>query len=126
MNDGYMVYSYCWYRHLMIKFACTRYCLVEGIDNSVSSDGKEITMQIGVSNSMGYIRKVAVNQQDGGVLYLDCYSAFGGLNGSIGAIDKYTIQLEEDTNVIALYRGANTYEIILEKDIEGNWKRVER
>lgn len=92
---------------------------------SVSSDGKEMTMQIGVSNSMGYIRKVAVTQQDGGVLYLDCYSAFGGLNGAIGAKDIYTIQLEEDTNVIALYRGANTYEIILEKDIEGNWKRVE-
>lgn len=92
---------------------------------SVSEDGKEMTMQVGVASSIGYIRSVSVNQQQGGTLYLDCYSAFGGLNGSIGAKGKYTIPIEEDTKVIALYRNFNTYEIILEKNNDGDWERVD-
>lgn len=91
---------------------------------TVSKAGSEMTMQVGVAGSMGFIRSVLVNQQRNGVLYLDCYSAFGGLNGSIGAKGNYTIQIEEGTNVIALYRDFNTYEKILEKDSEGNWERV--
>ena len=42
----------------------------------VSSDGTEMTLEIGVGSSIGYVRKVAVHQQQGGKLYLDCYSAF--------------------------------------------------
>ena len=52
---------------------------------SVSGDGREITLDIGVAASRGYIRKAAVSQQYGGKLYIDCYSAFGGINGRIGA-----------------------------------------
>ena len=51
-------------------------------DYRVSADGKEITLNIGVASSIGYIRDVKVHQQYGGKLYLDCYSAFGGSNGS--------------------------------------------
>ena len=92
---------------------------------AVSEDGKEMTIQVGVASSIGYIRNVSASQQYNGILYLDCYSAFGGLNGSIGANGKYTIQIEEETNVIALYRKHNAYEIILEKNSDGNWERVE-
>ena len=91
---------------------------------SVSEDGKEMTIQVGVTSSIGYIRKVSVHQQHGGKLYLDCYSAFGGINGSIGAKNEYTIQIEADTNTIAVYRSPNAYEIIFEKDTNGNWNKV--
>ena len=62
---------------------------------TVSADGSEMTIDVGVAASMGYIRKVSVHQQDGGKLYLDCYSAFGGHGGSWGAKSTYTIPLDE-------------------------------
>ena len=93
-------------------------------DFSVSEDGSEMTITVGVSTSIGYVRKVSVHQQHGGKLYLDCYSAFGGINGSWGAKNEYTIQLDEDTEIIALYRSPNCYDPVLEKDANGEWQRV--
>lgn len=94
------------------------------VDFSVSEDGSEMTITVGVSTSIGYVRKVSVHQQHGGKLYLDCYSAFGGINGSWGAKNEYTIQLDEDTEMIALYRSPNCYDPVLEKDANGEWQRV--
>lgn len=93
-------------------------------DYSVSEDGTEMTVKLGVASSAGYIRKAAVHQQQGGRLYLDCYSAFGGFNGSIGAREEYTIPLAEETEVIAICSGGNGYQAVLEKDGDGNWQRV--
>lgn len=83
-----------------------------------------MTITVGVSTSIGYIRKVSEHQQHGGKLYLDCYSAFGGINGSWGATSEYTIQIDEDTEMIALYRSADCYDPVLEKDANGEWQRV--
>lgn len=44
---------------------------------SVSGDGREITLDIGVAASRGYIRKMEISQQMGGKLYIDCYAALG-------------------------------------------------
>lgn len=93
-------------------------------DFSVSEDGSEITINVGVSSSMGYIREVSVHQQESGKLYIDCYCAFGGLNGSIGAKNVFTLPLDEDTTVIAIYRNENCYEEILKKDDNNVWHRV--
>lgn len=93
-------------------------------DYSVSTDGKEITIKIGISSSMGYIRDVSVHQQHGGKLYLDCYSAFGGVNGSIGAKDTFTFDLNDDTTIIAVYRNSNAYEEVLVKAEDGSWQRA--
>ena len=94
-------------------------------DFSVSEDGTEMTITVGVATSAGYIRKVSEYQQHGGKLYLDCYSAFGGINGSWGAKKKYTIKLNEDTEMIAIYRSVNCYDTVLEKDEDGNWQYTE-
>lgn len=91
---------------------------------SISQDGREITMDIGVASSMGYIRKVAIHQQESGKLYIDCYSAFGGVNGSVGAKTSFTLPLDEDTTMIAIYRNANCYEEVLRKDADGTWQRI--
>ena len=64
---------------------------------SVSGDGREITLDIGVAASRGYIRKMEISQQMGGKLYIDCYAAFGGINGRIGAKSSFTLPLDEDT-----------------------------
>ena len=54
-------------------------------DYAVSADGTEIIIYTGVASSAGYVRKASTHQQQGEKLYLDFYSAFGGVNGSIGA-----------------------------------------
>lgn len=94
-------------------------------DCSVSEDGTELTITVGVSTSIGYVRKISAHQQHGGKLYLDCYSAFGGINGSLGAKNEYTIQLDEDTEMIAIYRSVNCYDTVLEKDENGIWQYAE-
>lgn len=91
-------------------------------DYSVSEDGKEITIKVGVSSSVGQIRKITVSQQFGGKLYLDCYGAFGGINGSIGAKDTFTFPLLDDTAIIAFNRGGAYQEVLL-KGEDGSWKR---
>ena len=95
-------------------------------DYTVSSDGKKITINVGVSSSMGFIREVKVHQQQGGKLYLDCYSAFGGLNGRIGAKDTFTFLLSEDTSSIAVYRNSDCYETVLVKNADGLWQRADQ
>lgn len=89
----------------------------------VSDDGKEIALDVGEASSAGYIRKVAVHQQQGGKLYLDCYAAFGGVNGSVGAKSRYVLPLDEDTEIIALYVGKDVYEPALQKTADGEWVR---
>ena len=93
-------------------------------DYAVSDDGTSMTITVGISGSVGYIRKVSVRQQEGGKLHLDCISAFGGINGSSGAKSEFVIPLDENTNTIGLYRNGNTYEVVLEKDASGEWNRV--
>ena len=95
-------------------------------DYPVSSDGKKITINVGVSSSMGFIREVKVHQQQGGKLYLDCYSAFGGLNGRIGAKDTFTFLLSEDTSSIAVYRNSDCYETVLVKNADCLWQRAKQ
>jgi len=93
-------------------------------DYFVSADGKEITVNVGVSSSMGYIRDIKVHQQQGSKLYLDCYFAFGGLNGSIGAKNSFTFELTDDISVIAVYRSLNCYEEVLVRTDDGSWQRA--
>lgn len=75
---------------------------------------------------MGYIRDVRIHQQEGGKLYLDCYAAFGGLNGSIGARDTFTFALDDDTSIIAIYRNPGCYEEVLTKVEDGSWQRASK
>ena len=93
-------------------------------DYAVAEDGSAITLEIGVADSAGYIRRLAIHQQGGGKLYLVPYAAFGGINGSIGAESRYTLPLAEDTTSIALYRADNAYEVVLQKDADGLWQRT--
>lgn len=92
---------------------------------SISDDGGEITLNMGVASSSGYIRKVVIHQQEGGKMYIECYSAFGGINGNIGAKTVYTLPLDEETTTIGIYRNTNAYEEVLKKDSDGVWQRVQ-
>ena len=84
-------------------------------DFSLLDDGKALTVQIGVASSMGYVRSLESVGVKDGVLLLNAYSAFGGLNGSVGAKDTYALPVAEDVSAVALCRGSGNYEIVLEK-----------
>ena len=93
-------------------------------DFAVSDDGAAITLELAAADGMGGIRKAEAAQQQGGKLYVDCYRAFGGFHGTIGAQDRFTLPLAADTESIALYRNESAYQTVLEKDAAGNWQRV--
>lgn len=93
-------------------------------DFYVSEDGKEITLKTGISSSMGYVR--GFKDEGGGVKphKLIFYSAFGGLNGSIGAEDTFTLEVAPDDTEIYFNRLKKGYELILVKnESTGQWER---
>ncbi len=96
------------------------------MDNfSVSEDGSELTFRVGIASSMGYIR--AFRDEGGGVKphYLKFYSAWGGLNSSLGARDEFTLALSPEDTEIYVYHGENGYDLALQKDeATGEWRRV--
>ncbi len=94
-------------------------------DYAVSEDGTKMTVTVAVASSAGYVRKVSERRQQDGVLEVDCYAAFGGINGSWGAKAEHTIRLLKDTEVIALCRADGQYEPVLAKDENGSWQRVD-
>lgn len=94
-------------------------------DYSISNDGSIMKIDVGVGSSVGSIRKVNVHKQEDGKIYLDFISAFGGINGSIGAKSTFEIPIDKDCQEIAIYRSNNQYETVLKKDIDSDkWIRV--
>lgn len=92
---------------------------------TVSEDGAAMEIRTGVAASMGYIRDMSV-KKDGEEVYLTFYSAFGGLNSSLGAKNTFEIPLDESSAKIYIYRGESGYELILQKNAETNrWERTE-
>ncbi|MGM9615492.1 MAG: hypothetical protein ACI3W7_08190 [Oscillospiraceae bacterium] len=94
-------------------------------DFVVSEDGREMTFQVSVGSSMGYVR--GYKDEGGGVKphYLKFYSAWGGFNSSIGAKSEYVLQLEPEDTEIYVYHGDSGYELALKKDASsGEWHRA--
>lgn len=94
-------------------------------DFVVSEDGSKIIFKVGVGSSMGYVR--GYKDEGGGVKphYLKFYSAWGGINSSIGANDEYVLELQPEDTEIYVYHGDGGYELTLIKDAaSGEWYRV--
>ena len=94
------------------------------VDYSVSEDGTAINLGVQVSSSMGYIRGFKNN--GGGVKphYLIFYSTFGGLNSSLGTVNSFVLELEEDDSEIYFNRPDGGYELVLVKDTKiGEWTK---
>ncbi len=94
-------------------------------DFVVSEDGTEIQFTVGVGSSMGYVR--GFKDEGGGVKphYLKFYSAWGGLNSSLGAKFEYTLKLDPSDTEIYVYHGEEGYTLALRKDIKtGKWFRA--
>ncbi len=92
---------------------------------TLSEDAETMTVKAGPAGSMGYIREVSV-KREGDRLCLVFYSAFGGLNSSLGAKSQFTFSVSDEMTEIAVYRGEGQYEVVLQKETEtGAWVRVD-
>ena len=94
-------------------------------DFAVSENGGELNFRAGVTSSMGYIR--AFRDEGGGEKphYLKFYSAWGGLNSSLGAKSEFTLPLSEGDTEIYVYHGEGSYNLVLKKDeVSGEWRRA--
>lgn len=92
-------------------------------DYTVSEDGTEIILNISLASSMGFVRDY--KDEGGGVKphYLHFYSAFGGLNSSLGAKNKFVLEIAPDDTEIYFYRGNGGYALVLEKNEQtGVWE----
>ena len=91
----------------------------------VSEDGKELKFTIAVGSPMGYVRGF---KDEGGSVkphYLKFYSAWGGLNSSIGAKSEYVLKLDPNDTEIYVYHVDSGYSLALKKYIEiGEWFSV--
>lgn len=103
-------------------FIRNRYVAVT--DYSVSENGQQMTLTVSVPASIGYVRKVKTHR-NGAELCLDFYSAFGGMNGKIGARSSYTVELDDSVSVISVYRGDSGYEYVLVRGYDGTWNKMQ-
>ena len=89
------------------------------INFSVSGDGSVITIETTLSGSMGYIRDMKTERINDAV-YCSFYSAFGGLNSSIGAKSRFEIKLDDSSAKIYFDRGKGPADLVLEKNTATN------
>ncbi|MDE7243046.1 MAG: hypothetical protein K2O18_03585 [Oscillospiraceae bacterium] len=91
-----------------------------------SDDDSVITMQTSVEESIGYIRAINTNWQDNAV-YCSFYTAFGGLNSSIGAKNEFTLKLNDSVSKIYFDRGNENNVLVLQRNsADGVWVRPDR
>ena len=89
----------------------------------ISSDGKTMTLKVGITGSAGYVRKM--KRTSGSTNhYYTFYSTFG-INSKFGSNDTYEIDLDSDSDEIYFYTGNKGYKLVLVKNIAtGEWQKV--
>ena len=93
-------------------------------DYSVSADGTQIKMRVGVASSMGYTRSSRAHL-GGFNQYLKFYTPFGGFNSSLGDRDTFVLEIDPvNCDEIYFYHGDGGYTMVLQKDpLNGQWYR---
>lgn len=92
-------------------------------DFKVSSDEKTMTLVVGVSNSLGYVRKMKrTSGSTNG--YYTFYSTYG-INSKLGSKDTFEIGLDENVDEIYFYTGNKGYRLELVKNTAtGKWEKI--
>ena len=96
-------------------------------DFRTEEDGGAVTVEVGVSSPMGYVR-TAKEHREGDALYVTVYSAFGGHNGSIGARDSFELTTPDSCRAIYFYSESapdTDYHLVLRRGgADEEWERV--
>ena len=91
-------------------------------DFELSQDGETMTLKVGVSSSIGYIRKM--KRTSGSMnYYFTFYSTFG-INSRLGAKDTFTIDIDNNVDEIYFYTGGKGYKKVLELNDNGEWVKA--
>jgi len=91
-------------------------------DFEVSSDGKTMTINIGVSGSEGYVRKM--KRTSGSMNYYYTFYSTYGINSKLGAKDSFEIELDKNVDEIYFYTGDKGYKLVLTKRPLLKWEKV--
>lgn len=91
-------------------------------DYSIQEDGQTLTLQVGLTSSSGYIRKM--ERTSGSMNYYLTFYGTYGINSKIGAKDTFEINLDANVDEIYFYTGNKGYKKVLEKNEDGNWIQV--
>lgn len=110
---------------LFIGTGFTKNPKVEIINYSVSKDGSKLNFTIGIPNSIGYTRGYKNKGEGVKSHYLDFYNTFGVINSSFGAKFEYILELDEDDTEIYFNRTGGGYELVLQKNDNGEWIKIE-
>ena len=93
-------------------------------DFQVSEQQDSMTIQTSIATSAGYTRSVKNVSDDPEKMMLKFYSAFGGVNGSIGAKSEFDLPLSPECKEIyvLLY---DDYKLLIAKNpATGKWEMV--
>jgi len=91
-------------------------------DFELSSDGSIMILEVGISGSAGYIRKI--KRTSGSMnYYFSFYSTFG-INSKLGAKDTFKIDIDNNVDEIYFYTGNKGYKKVLEKNEDGKWVKA--
>lgn len=92
-------------------------------DFEVSADGKTMTLEVGISSSAGYVRKMKrTSGSTNG--YYTFYSTYG-INSKIGAKDKFDIEIDENADEIYFYTGNKGYKMVLVRNsATKEWEKI--
>ena len=91
---------------------------------SVLPSGGVMTVRAGVAGSMGYIRACRNVSGDPQRVELQFYSAFGGLNSSLGARSVFLIPLDPECTEIYIRRHYGMALVLQKNQETGQWERV--
>lgn len=93
-------------------------------DFEVSEQQDSMTIQTSIATSAGYSRTVKNVSDDPEKMMLKFYSAFGGVNGSIGAKSEFDLPLAPECKEIYVLLYDN-YRLTLAKNpTTGEWERI--
>lgn len=93
-------------------------------DFEVSEQEDEMTIYTYILSSAGYSRTVKNVSDDPEKMMLKFYSAFGGVNGSIGAKSEFDLPLSPECKEIYVLQN-DAYRLVLEKNqTTGEWEMV--
>ena len=87
---------------------------------SVDKKCNQMTIEVGVSSSAGYVRKM--KQTSGSMNYYYTFYSTFGINSKLGARDTFEIQLDNNVDEIYFYTGEKGYKKVFIK--KGETKTV--
>ena len=92
-------------------------------DFEVSVDGKTITLKVGISGSVGYVRKIErTSGSTNG--YYTFYSTYC-INSKIGSKDTFEIEIDNNMDEIYFYIGNKGYKPVLAKyKVTNEWTKI--